>query len=180
MLVIFRQPTLYYICNPIHIINYLMISNLSRYSTTLILLLFVIAAGSCKKDDSKDEDISTNVPAKLTANIDGDAFTATTIALDNQDGLYTLSGLAAGNKTLTLVFNTTSEGTYPLTFDEVSMLYSVGAIAWTGGPSASGTITITDNANGKLKGTFQAVLDELIFTGTSVSIASGVFEGIAY
>jgi hypothetical protein len=171
---------MYYICNRIHIINYLMISNLTRYSSVLILLFFAVAASSCKKDDSKDEDNSTSVPAKLTASIDGDAFTATTIALDYQDGLYTLSGLAAGNKTLTLVFNTTTEGTYPLTFDEVSMLYSVGAIAWTGGPSASGSITITDNANGKLKGTFQAVLDELIFTGTSVNIASGVFEGIAY
>jgi Family of unknown function (DUF6252) len=145
-----------------------------------LLVFCALAFMGCKKDDGNKEETPSNVSPKLSAQVDGNSFTATTIALDEEDGIYTLSGLAAGDKTITLVFNNTNEGNYTLTFDEVSMVYSVGAIAWTGGPTAGGSITITDNANGKLKGNFQAVLDELLWTGTSVQITSGIFEGIAY
>jgi hypothetical protein len=157
-----------------------MINKLSYFRGFFFTSILAITVMSCKKnDESKEEDTPATTP-KLTAQVDGTAFNASTIALDETDGIYTLSGIAAGDKTMTLIFNSTAEGTYTLNFDEVSMLYSVGAITWTGGPSASGTITITDNSNGKLKGTFSATLDELIMTGTTVSITSGAFEGIAY
>lgn len=145
----------------------------------MVLFCAFVMAG-CKKDDKKEEETSTATTPKLSASIDGSSFNATAIELGEEDGIYTLSGIASGDRTLTLVFNSTAEGTYTLNFDDVSMLYTVGAVAWTAGPSANGTITITDNANGKLKGTFQAVLDELLFTGTTVNVTSGTFEGIAY
>jgi Family of unknown function (DUF6252) len=157
-----------------------MINNLRHFRGLLFSLSLAFMMMSCKKnDDTKEEDTASSTP-KIIAQVDGNAFNATTIALDETDGIYTMTGIAAGDKTITLIFNSTAEGTYTLNFDDVSMLYSVGAITWTGGPASSGTITITDNANGKLKGTFNANLDELIMTGTTVSITSGSFEGIAY
>lgn len=157
-----------------------MINPLNTKSTWILALFLTFAVAGCKKDGEKEEETPASTAPKLTATVDGTNFNATVIELDEEDGIYTLSGIGAGDKTLTLVFNTTAEGTYTLDFDEVSMLYSVGAVTWTGGPSANGTITITDNANGKLKGSFQAALDELVFTGTTVNITSGTFQGIAY
>jgi hypothetical protein len=157
-----------------------MIRSLNRKTAWVVLLFLTIVAAGCKKDDKKEDETPSSSTPKLSASIDGSNFNATAIELGEEDGVYTLSGIASGDRTLTLVFNTTSEGTYALNFDDVSMLYSAGAVAWTVGPSANGTITITDNANGKLKGTFQATLDELLFTGTTVNVTSGTFEGIAY
>jgi Family of unknown function (DUF6252) len=157
-----------------------MINNLRHFRSLFFASMLTVMVMSCKKNDEvKDEDTTSTTP-KIMAQVDGTSFNATTIALDETDGIYTMTGIAAGDKTMTLIFNSTAEGTYTLNFDDVSMLYSVGAITWTGGPASSGTINITDNANGKLKGTFSANLDELIMTGTTVSITSGSFEGIAY
>jgi hypothetical protein len=180
VLVIFRLPTLHYLCTHNKNTNQLMIRSLYQKSAWITLLFVTFIVAGCKKDDKKEEDTATPVSPKLSATIDGSPFNATVVELGEEDGIYTLSGIAAGDKTLTLVFNSTAEGTYTLDFGDVSMLYSVGAVTWTAGPSANGTITITDNANGKLKGTFQANLDELIFTGTTVNVTSGSFEGIAY
>lgn len=157
-----------------------MISNLNKFSLVIWAVSLLLFAGSCKKDKDANDETPAAVAPKLSAQVDGVAFAASTIELNEDNGIYTLSGFNNADKSITLVFNSTAEGTYILTFDEVSMLYTAGALSWTGGPSANGTITITDNANGKLKGTFQAVLDELLMTGTSVQITSGQFEGIAY
>jgi Family of unknown function (DUF6252) len=171
---------MHYICTHNKYINKLMINTLTSKYIWVILLSFAIALLSCKKDDENKEETPAVTNPILTAQIDGVAFNASAIELGQEDGIYTLSGIGSGDKTLTLIFNNTAIGTYTLTFDEVSMMYSVGAVTWTGGPTAAGTITISNNANGKLSGSFQAVLDELMFTGTSVQITSGSFEGIAY
>ena len=124
----------------------------------MVLFCAFVMAG-CKKDDKKEEETPAATTPKLSASIDGSSFNATAIELGEEDGIYTLSGIASGDRTLTLVFNSTAEGTYTLNFDDVSMLYTVGAVARTDGQSANGTITITVTSNGTPKGPFHTSVD---------------------
>ena len=145
----------------------------------LILLLISVMLGSCSSnDDSSDSGDSNYV---LTAKVDGVNFSRDNVvvsALNSQTDFYTI--LAVGDTSIGLTLSSpVSTGTFTASETTVfSYQQNVPFIVWGANADAgSGTITITENTDTYIKGTFS-------FTGfnpadnTSKEVTEGVFKAL--
>jgi hypothetical protein len=146
----------------------------------LIIGIVLIFASSCKKDDKEDDNNVTPVSTdKITATIGGNAFVATDIIRQSNYGNLVITGLDNIKSLGICLFDTLKVGTYSLgQFGTKCNLQHAPNINGTEiYSSISGTLVLTEfSATGKIKGTFNAVLNKINKKGTNINITNGVID----
>lgn len=150
--------------------------------TTLLVLPLVFNA--CKKEENKqDDDVTTTAaPSPImswkmsTGDINFTADTTTyNYVFDEELGMHVLSAADASGRNLTFMLASVEPGTYEVDFDSTIVIWQIGTNVYNGGFNPQGEINITENAGGKIRGTFEATVFSFT-TASEVEINSGTFN----
>ncbi len=151
----------------------------------LIIGLLAFTFNGCSDDDG--DGIPDALSAKLTCNIDGQAWTSlfrATVISDSKITITATTGITqeTGELLVITVFGT-EQGTYQLASGEVecAAVYKKTATASSDDAyvAANGNVTITeiDTVNKRISGTFNFTVTRITET---FSISNGVFQGLKY
>lgn len=152
---------------------------------TTLLLLGGLLVAACGGGGDSDEGPTGPGIHNMTAEIDGDDWSAQGFASRGAGGLYSIIGTNASiTRTVSItLYNIDSPGTYPLGVG-VTMVGGTGLVSYTSGEGwatplngLSGSITITTLTSGRMVGTFEYTTTALSggATGT-VEVANGEFD----
>lgn len=153
----------------------------TMFPKTVIILLIAFMLNSCSSNDDSVSELALQ-DSFLTAKIDGVDFSSETTTLlqdvDNS-GSYGVLGvrLSDGNSISIILENIVSTGTFTTEGGNVefSLAYEDVYFAATE-DHGTGTITITENSDTYIKGTFSFISIKLIGDdGTTKEITEGVF-----
>ncbi|HWA15377.1 MAG TPA: DUF6252 family protein [Gemmatimonadales bacterium] len=151
---------------------------LTRWSVFLTAAAVSMACGGGGGGGNQDPDGQTN----LTAQVDGDEFSALGNAARSAGGIYTITAIDAPNAISIQLYNIPGPGTYSLGINATGFggtgLYTTTNAGWgTVLNGRSGSVTITTLTDTRIAGTFHFDADPL--TGSSsgtVSVTDGEFD----
>jgi len=155
-----------------------------RITTFLLVLLATLSAISCSSDSPTDpgDDPSGPGTGSFTAQVDGQAWSATTRSATHINGTLSITGVAASQRTIFIgIANVTTPGTFQLTQGNPNAaIASVieGAAIWSSSlPVGSGTLTVSVLTATRVAGsfTFTGVPATPSATGTR-TVTSGQFD----
>jgi hypothetical protein len=152
------------------------------------LILSTMMLGSCKKNEEDQEETSSNTETLPSPNMSWTAstgevsFSADTTsysyAFDESLGLHVLSASDDAGRVLTFMMANVDPGTYEVDFDSTIVIWTVGTNIYNGGFNPQGEIIITENANNRIRGTFEATLFSFT-TASEVTLSNGAFNRLA-
>ncbi|RYG16785.1 MAG: hypothetical protein EOO07_12505 [Chitinophagaceae bacterium] len=135
--------------------------------TLLAILAFSFVVTSCSKND--DDDAAAG-DGTLTAKVDGTNFNSTLAVQASQaSGTLSIGGTGSDGQITIMIPAFTGPATYTVASGAAIATYSLTTAPFTGwsasGIAGSGTVTVTENSGGRVKGTFS-------FTAVSSGAAS--------
>jgi hypothetical protein len=149
------------------------------------LFLSTIILGSCAKKENESDDITEATEVQSSPNMSWrvnageiafDADTTTyTYDFDESLGLHVMSATDNEGRSLTLMMANLSPGTYEVDFDSTILIWQSGTNIYNGGFNPQGEIVISENANNKIKGTFEASVFSFT-TASEIDLTSGTFN----
>jgi hypothetical protein len=149
------------------------------------LILSTILLGSCKKKEEDQEQTTSTTETAASPNMSWTASTGeVTFAADTTSysydydeslGLHVLSASDDAGRVLTFMMASIDPGTYEVDFDSTIVIWTVGTNIYNGGFNPQGEIIITENANNRIKGTFEATVFSFT-TASEVSFSNGAFN----
>lgn len=158
---------------------------MKRIPSSLFAGLFSLCLfTSCQKDadisNTPDSPINTDIPAGMSANINGNDWTASSLkGIDMGNVIWLIGSTSNGNTNVTLRLPIDVQpGTYTFPTndpDTFNALYTYSAITTYGAKTGKIVVTKHDVATGTLQGTFEFGGQSLFGTAT-VAIASGKFN----
>jgi len=153
----------------------------SRNLLLMVLIASVVMLGSCKKDDS-DSGTPVGSNGSISLKVDGGTWNATlAVQAVNSNGVINVTGSDSNAKQAAVnLYGVSAPGTYQVgPPNQGNMLRWTEGLGQTdtyqaNGVIGSGTVTVTELSDSKIKGTFS-------FTGfntaqTSKQITEGTFE----
>jgi hypothetical protein len=151
---------------------------------SLYLLLSIAAMCcllACKKDKNNGDGNAAIVPVPtLTAIINSNPFTASTIVHSMEDTMHVYVCTATNGDKLTIKISNLAMGQQLITPDDPTITFLTGGILYDQNPAPSGQITISEKTTYRISGSFETAVNNISETGQTYQITSGSFSQLEY
>ncbi len=136
---------------------------------------------SCKKDNDNNDDNGGIVPVQtVTAIINSNPFTASTIVHSMEDTMHVYVCTATNGDKLTIKISDLAIGQHLITPDDPTITFLTGGVLYDQNPAPSGHITITEKTTYRISGSFETAVNNISETGQTYQITSGSFSQLEY